>query len=140
MMKILTNGVIIMFGSKKCSIDIIGEVDVSDMERYSSAVLISVRNGKGALTHRRGPEDDKNYSFNSQLMLNGKPIMQSRYPICGTCKGMLAAGYGTENIDCPELDEIRRRINDDFVDIKTSAGILKPLLGLLEDGFYLLAD
>lgn len=129
-----------MFGKKSCDIEMIGEVDVTDMERYSSAVLISVRNGKGALTHRIGPEEKDDYYYNSQLLLNGKPIIQSRYPECGTCRGMLAAGYGTENIDCPELNEIRRRINADFVDIKTSAEILKPLLGLLEDGFYLLAD
>lgn len=129
-----------MLGTSRCKIKIIGEIDVTDIFWCNSAVLISVKNGKGALTHRRGPEDDKDYSFNSQLLLNGKPIIQSRYPVCGTCTGMLAAGCGTENIDCAELEELRRNINAGFVDISTSAEIMEPVLGLLDDGYYLLAD
>lgn len=128
-----------MFSRMNFKIDILKEIDVSDKLWCNEAVLISIKNGKGALTHAFG-EEDADYQYNEHLLLNGIPILQAKYPICPTCSGLLATGYGIENIDCTELKEIREKINQNFINIKTSANILKPLFGLLDDGFYLLAD
>lgn len=115
-------------------------VNVSEYPWCNSAVFFTVKNGKGTLTHRFGVRDKDYCNHKSQMMLNGFPIVQYDTPYCPTCTGMIATGYGIENIDCAELDEIRNGINSDFIDIITSAEILKPFLGLLDDGIYLLAD
>ena len=121
-------------------IKILKEIDVSEYKWCNSAVMFRVRNGLGTIKCKSGDENYKDYSFYSHLLLNDKPILQRYQLICQTCAGMLATGYGIENIDCPELKAVRECLNSDYIDIKTSAEMLKPLLNLLEDGYYLLAD
>lgn len=120
-------------------VKILQEIDVSEYKWCNSAVMFRVQNGMGTITHRFGKEDEDYYHY-SHLLLNDKPILQEYLPVCPTCKGMLATGYGIENIDCPELKAVCECLNSNYTDIKTYAEILKPLLALLEDGYYLLAD
>lgn len=121
------------------SVNILKEIDVSEYTWCNSAVMFRVCNGIGTITHKTNKEDE-NYCYYSHLFLNNKPILQSYEAICPTCSGMLATGYGIENIDCPELKAVRECLNSNYTDIKTSAEMLKPLLALLDDGYYLLAD
>lgn len=122
-------------------VTILQEIDVSKYPWCDSAVLFSVKNGRGTLAHfGTDPYGNGRYACYSQLRLNGKPLVQGDYPVCQTCCGYLAAGYGLENISCPELEETVRRINSGFEDITTSAELMKPFLGLLEDDVYVLAD
>ncbi len=120
-------------------IKILRNINTDSYPWCNSAVMFEVKNGKSALKHIYS-DDDSYYCWKSHLTLNGLPILQSDETYCSTCSATLAAGYGIENIDCAELDEVRNNINSDFRDIETSFEILKPLLGLLEDGVYLLAD
>jgi len=101
--------------------------------------MFEVKNGKSALKQICS-DIDRDYCWKLHLTLNGLPILQSDETYCSTCSATLAAGYGIENINCMELDKVRNNINSEFTDIETSFEILKPLLGLLEDGVYLLAD
>ncbi len=128
-----------MFFSSKPKIEIVKEIDATAYHWCNEALLIYVKNGLAVLT-KRSSEYDCDYSCKRQLLLNGTPLIQGNYPGCPTCTAMLARGYGIEQADCPELLEVRDRINQDYVNIRTSAETLKPLLGLLEDGYYLLAD
>lgn len=128
-----------MIFSSKPKIEIVKEIDTTACHWCNEALLIYVKNGLAALT-KRSSEYDRDYSCKGQLLLNGTPLIQGDYPGCPTCTAMLARGYGIEQVDCPELLEVRDRINQDYVNIRTSAEYLKPLLGLLEDGYYLLAD
>lgn len=121
------------------SVHIIKEIDTSGNWWCSSAVMFLVENGKNTICERYGPEND-DYECSSQMLIDGRPVIQARLPGCPTCKGMLAAGYGIENVDCPELKAARDCMNSGFVSIKDSAEKIKPLLGLLEDGYYVLAD
>ena len=98
-----------------------------------------MKNGKGTLAHRIS-EEDEDYAFFSQLLLNEKPIIQGKYPICPTCAGMLATGYGIENINSPELKKVRECMNSEYKGIMNAVESLKPLLCLLTDGYYVLAD
>ena len=123
----------------KPEVKIIKEIDTSKLWWCSSAVLFSVKNGKNTISEISGPED-KDYEYVSQLQLNGKPLVQGKYPECPTCKAMLATGYGIENIESPELEAARTCMNSEFVSIMDSAEKIKPLLGLLRDGYYALAD
>ena len=127
-----------MFWNKP-EVKIIKEIDTAEQWWCSSAVLFSVKNGKNTIRNRFSPID-KDYEYYAQLQLNGKPLAQGKYPECPTCKAMLATGYGIENIDCPELEAARTCMNSGFVSITDSAEKIKPLLGLLRDGYYVLAD
>jgi hypothetical protein len=127
-----------MFGNKT-EVKIIKEINTADSWWCSSAVLFSVKNGKNMICETGGPFN-KDYEYYSHLQLNGKPLVQGQYPECPTCKGMLATGYGIENIECPELEAARTCMNSSFVSIMDSAEKIKPLLGLLRDGYYALAD
>lgn len=120
-------------------VNIMENINVDSYTWCNSAVIFEVKNGKSSLKHLCGNIDD-DYCYKSQLLLNGFPLLQAENPYCPTCSGLLATGYGIENIDCEELDLVRKNINSEFVDIKKSADILKPLLGLLSDGIYILAD
>ncbi len=128
-----------MFFSSKPKIEIVKEIDTTSYHWCNEVLLIYVKNGLAALT-KRSSEYDRDYSCKGQLLLNGAPLIQGDYPGCPTCTAMLARGYGIEQANCQELLEVCDRINQDYVNIRTSAETLKPLLGLLEDGYYLLAD
>ena len=121
------------------SVQIFNEIDVSKYEWCNSAIMFKVSNGMGTITHKFGNTDEYD-CYNRHLLVNDKPILQEYIPNCPTCVGMLATGYGIEKIDCPELKAVRECLNSNYKDIKTSAEMLKPLLNLLEDGYYLLAD
>lgn len=126
-----------MLGRTK--IQMLDNTDISKNSWCGSALIVYVKNGRGTLKHVR--ENKNEYSdFASNLILNGKPIVQARYPFCCTCEGLLAAGCGIENVKCTELENIRRNFNIDYSDIHTAAESLMPLLSLLEDGYYLIAD
>lgn len=53
---------------------------------------------------------------------------------------MLARGYGIDNIDCPEIKSIRDRINSEYLGINNAIEVLTPLLELLDDGYFVIAD
>lgn len=125
--------------NRKPNVEILKSINVSDIEWCDEAVLIRVKNGKGTLAHRIS-EEDEDYAFFSQLLLDDKPIIQGKYPICPTCAGMLATGYGIENINSEELIKVRECMNTGYKGIKDAAESIKPLLGLLRDGYYVLAD
>ena len=113
-----------------------------NMEKYSwcnSAVLIELSDGKGALTSAT-THYDENYCQKSVLLLNGKPLIQGEYPICPTCSAMIARGYGIEKIDTPEMQKIRDKVNCPFVSLKTSIENISSIIGLLDDGYYIIAD
>ena len=103
------------------------------------ALLIQITNGKSVLTRVCTKTNQDDY-YQSQLLLNGKPIMQGSYPVCPTCCGLLARGYGIEKTDTPELEIIRDNINAEYKDIFTAVNRLRPLLGLLDSGYYVIAD
>ena len=121
------------------SVKQIRHIDVTD-KRYNEAVLVKVTNGKGTLTHITDLKYNDDYYCQSTLMLNGRPLMQSEYPVCPTCSGLIARGYGIENIDCPELKGIRDRINDRYKGIEQAVKNISPVLGLLDSGYYIVAD
>ncbi len=106
----------------------------------NEAILVRVTGGRSALTTISSDVDYDDYDIKSVLMLNGKPLVQGEYPICPTCSALLARGYGIDNIDCPEIKGIRDRINSEYNGINNAIAALTPLLELLDDGYYVIAD
>lgn len=128
-----------MFFKKAPEVKLLFEPDLQEINWCESAVVVSVKNGKGLLTHIY-TTSSKQYESICRLTLNGKPLVQGEYPFCPTCEGLMAAGCGLENVDCKELEAIRRNLNESYSDIKAAAESLIPLLELLDDGYYLIAD
>ena len=112
---------------------------ISPRGTFKSGIVFSVKNGLGKLRNEFGASDD-HYDTNNILILGDTPLIQAEVPCCPTCRSLLMAGYGIENADSPELRAVCDAVNADFIDIEHSFEIMRPLLGLLEDGYYLLAD
>lgn len=115
------------------------KVDYSEIINIKEAKLVYV-NGKGKLTVERGKSRHPDWEAPSKIKLNDIPLIQAKIPDCSTCSSLLATGYGIENANCKELLEIQEKINSDYVNLETSINNMKPLLTLLESGFYLIAD
>lgn len=116
-----------------------GMPDISKSRWCKEGLVFQVVNGLDKLKEISSKEDE-DYCYYSQLQLNDFPIVQGYFPVCPTCYGMLATGYGIENIKCDELDSIRATLNQNYSDIHSAFSSLKPILQLLSDGFYMLAD
>ena len=115
------------------------KVECSEIINIKEAKLVYV-NGKGKLTVEIGKSRHPNWEAPSKIKLNDVPLIQAKIPDCPTCSSLLATGYGIENADCKELLEIQEKINSDYMNLETSINNMKPLLTLLESGFYLIAD
>ena len=115
------------------------KVDCSEIINIKEAKLVYV-NGKGKLTVEKGKSRHPDWEAPSKIKLNDVPLIQAKIPDCSTCSSLLATGYGIENANCKELLEIQEKINSDYINLETSINNMKPLLTLLESGFYLIAD
>ena len=115
------------------------KVDCSEIINIKEAKLVYV-NGKGKLTVEIGKTEPNIWRIPSKIKLNDIPLIQSKVSDIPTWCNLLATGYGIENANCKELLEIQEKINSDYVNLETSINNMKPLLTLLESGFYLIAD
>ena len=115
------------------------KVDCSEIINIKESKLVYV-NGKGKLTVETGKSRHPDWEAPSKIKLNDVPLIQAKIPDCPTCSSLLATGYGIENANCKELLEIQEKINSDYINLETSINNMKPLLTLLESGFYLIAD
>ena len=115
------------------------KVDCSEIISIKEAKLVYV-NGKGKLTVEIGKTEPNIWQAPSKIKLNNIPLIQSKVSDIPTWCNLLATGYGIENANCKELLEIQEKINFDYINLETSINNIKPLLTLLESGFYLIAD
>ena len=115
------------------------QVDCSEIINIKEAKLVYV-NGKGKLTVEIGKTEPNIWQAPSKIKLNDIPLIQSKVSDIPTWCNLLATGYGIENANCKELLEIQEKINSDYINLETSINNMKPLLTLLESGFYLIAD
>ena len=121
------------------------KIDVSKHSWCNEATLISIEGGLGSLKKTYyGIYERESYSSQifSAITLNGKQLVQSKVHSCGSCGGMLATGYGIDENDkeIKEIRDISEAINSEFESLEKSVEDMKPLLGLLEDGLYVIAD
>lgn len=114
-------------------------LDATQMPRCKGAALVEVHGGTGVLRKKYG-QSDANYRSHVHMTLRDTPILQAHVPCCSTSTSLLAAGYGIENTDCPELQRVSDAMNHDFAGMEDAVLRLTPLLGLLEDGLYAVAD
>ena len=123
-------------------IELVKEIDTSAHSWCSGACLISVENGIGGLRTAQleaaGPRN--NYHASLAVTLDGMPLVHAHTPGWSTSESILATGYGIENADCKEIAKVSRRLNEGFTDLTEALDAIKPLLGLLDSGVYVVAD
>ncbi len=131
-----------MFIRDKSAIEVLNcNVETEEISTIKSAKLIYIE-GKSVLTTRSYSIKDSYYGIRylTHIMLNGIPIVQINSPGCPTCNSLLATGYGIENANCQELNDVQAEINAPFVSLDASIEALTPLLALLKSGLYIIAD
>lgn len=104
-----------------------------------SGIVFCVKDGLAKL-RKAEVECEDEWTYENILEIYGTPILQYESGSSSTSPVRLAAGYGIEKADCDELKAVDAAINSEYIDIDHSFEAVKPLLGLLEDGIYLLAD
>ncbi|MDC7287983.1 hypothetical protein NXH76_09225 [Blautia schinkii] len=67
-------------------------------------------------------------------------LASARIETAGTTSDLLFRGYGAENISLDECFSVRDRINSGFRNLPDSIEAISPVIGLLPDGYYVIAD
>ena len=133
-----------MFSGKneeKLSVELLDiAVDTSEVINIKNSKVVYI-NGAGKLKEVYKEVEDLKNSYLAQIRLNDIPLIQinTDYYI-STIECLLATGYGIENANCKEILEIQEKINSDFISLEDSIETITPLLKLLNNGFYMIAD
>ena len=117
------------------------KVDLTGQPWCREALLLHVK-GNGAMrweTRDLPPEADP-YESAYCLTLRGTPLLSWKTLSCETCASWLCAGWGLDTAECPELEVLQRGLNNGFACLKDTASALSPLLVLLPEGCYVLAE
>ncbi|WP_295094908.1 hypothetical protein [Ruminococcus sp.] len=119
-----------------------GSTRISIIKKVTDGIIIAVTGAKAALKCelRSMEENADNMTSPMVMTLNGVPIIEMHPSYCPTCCGFLATGYGLDSAKCRELTQISDKINSGFTDLENALDVLKPLIGLFEDGVYLIRD
>ncbi|WP_438431416.1 hypothetical protein [Gorillibacterium sp. sgz500922] len=101
------------------------------------ALLVRVKNGLGTLSMRYGvDENGDSYNF---LLLDHLPLITSygEEQYCPTCAKLLSRGLGREHVN-PSLIDTLKASQEPTSDIAETFETIKPVLTILDDGYYLL--
>lgn len=98
------------------------------------AVLVKVKNGVDKLRFE--------FVWNSyEVTLNGESLFSvNAEKVCPTCGAGICRGYGEQNLSMKDALEISAGINEGYEGIEKAAECIQPMLGLLSDGYYVVAD
>lgn len=102
------------------------------------AVLFKVQAGLGKLKQEYYDDDEGDVVLS--LMLENKALMNvhSDNYYCPTCEKLIKAGFGISNIN-PNIINSIKYVQQENETIKGCFDAVKPLLSLLENGYYVLA-
>ncbi|MBR1529640.1 MAG: hypothetical protein IJ642_10130 [Oscillospiraceae bacterium] len=116
---------------------------VKERPRWSrNALLFRVRNGEGTFRSETCSSVTNKFFIRQQLFFEDQPLYQMNTKAMESVvkPGELHFGYGMENINSPELKAVRKKLDAGFSDLHSSLEDLRPLLGKLSDGYYILAE
>lgn len=117
------------------------KIDLTGQPWCRDALLLHVR-GIGALrweTRALPPEADY-YESARCLTLRGTPLLSGHFAAWETSESRLCTGWGLDTVECPELDALRETLNGGFARLEDAVPALPPLLELLPEGVYVLAE
>ena len=117
------------------------KIDLTGQHWCRDALLLHVC-GTGALrweTCALPPEAD-DYESARCLTLRGTPLLSGHFAAWETSESRICAGWGLETAECAEMDALREILNGGFTQIEDDVPALSPLLELLPEGVYVLAE
>ena len=117
------------------------KIDLSCQPWCREALLLHVR-GTGVLRWeaRTLPPGADPYEAARCLTLRGTPLLSWQAPVCETSESWLCAGWGLDTAAGPETEALRGILNNSFACLKSAVPALSPLLELLPEGVYVLAE
>ena len=117
------------------------KLDLSKQPWCRAALLLHIR-GIGALRWeaRTLPPEADPYSSAFCLTLRGTPLLSAHIVGCGTSESFLCGGWGLDTAECRELEALREVLNCGFSCLEDAVPALSPLLELLPEGCYVLAE
>ena len=113
------------------------KIDLAGQPWCREALLLHVRR-TGALrweTRALPPEADY-YESARCLTLRGTPLLSGHFAAWETSESRLYTGWGLDRAECPELGALR----ETFARLEDAVPALSPLLELLTEGVYVLAE
>lgn len=117
------------------------EIDLTRQLWCREALLLHIR-GTGVLrweAHTPPPDADDYNSYRC-LTLQGTPLLSAEFPVCETSESRLCTGWGLDRAEGPELEALRETLNGGFTRLEDAVPALTPLLALLPEGIYVLAE
>ena len=117
------------------------EIDLTQQPWCREALLLHIR-GTGVLRWERRllPEKADSYETPLCLTLRGAPLLSWLAAVYETSESWLCTGWGLDRAECPELDALRETLNGGFARLEEAVPALSPLLELLPEGVYVLAE
>lgn len=117
------------------------KIDLTQQPWCRDALLLYVR-GTGAFRWERRllPAKADPYETPLCLTLRGTPLLSWLAAVCETSESWLCTGWGLDSAECPELDALRETLNGGFARLEDAVPALSPLLELLPEGVYVLAE
>lgn len=117
------------------------KLDLAGQPWCRAALLLHVQ-GTGALRWeaRALPSKADPYSSAFCITLRGTPLLSAHIVGCGTSESFLCTGWGLDRAECPELETLRKALNGSFACLEDAVPTLSPLLELLPEGCYVLAE
>ena len=117
------------------------KIDLTGQPWCREALLLHIR-GTGALRweSRALPPEADLYESLICLTLRGTPLLSWLAAVCETSESWLCTGWGLDTAECPELDALRETLNGGFTRLEEAVPALSPLLELLPEGVYVLAE
>ena len=117
------------------------KLDLTQQPWCREALLLHIR-GTGVLRWERRllPAKADPYETPLCLTLRGAPLLSWLAAVCETSESWLCTGWGLDTAECPELDVLRETLNGGFTRLEDAVPALSPLLELLPEGVYVLAE
>ena len=117
------------------------KIDLTQQPWCREALLLYIR-GTGAFRWERRllPAKADPYETPLCLTLRGTPLLSWLAAVCETSESWLCTGWSLDRAECPELDALRETLNGGFARLEDAVPALSPLLELLPEGVYVLAE
>ncbi|UYZ38878.1 cytoplasmic protein [Clostridium beijerinckii] len=113
------------------------KLEVSELQKINNTdILFKVKNGHGKL--KKKYVKDKNDNIKEAYFLGNTPLVMTNSQYCPTCSVLIQLAEGREKVDS-EVIKIINNINS-VQNVEDGFHKIKPILSLLEDGYYVLKE
>ncbi|MDF2884840.1 MAG: hypothetical protein K0R54_5410 [Clostridiaceae bacterium] len=113
------------------------KVEVSELQKIKNKdILFKIKYGHGKLKMRYVKDEDDD--IKEAYFLGNTPLIMTNYEYCPTCSVLIQLAEGREKVDS-EVINILNNINL-IQNLDDGFQKIKPILSLLEDGYYILKE